>query len=146
MDKKYILFSTFLFLFGCTETEFDKVTLPTTGVAGEYATIVELDAFEISEEHHIRVYNTALSTDSLWVEDHDFFQTQVRVKYDGANKFSITQGVDILSGIEVNINGEVFPENDSIHVEWEYLQVDIGEGPADYVVTADGTLYNGITN
>jgi hypothetical protein len=146
MKTKYLFGIVALLYLGCTETEFDKVTLPTTDIAGEYVVTLELPAFGISEEHNIRVFNTAYSTDSLWVEDHDFFETQVRVKRDGANKFSVTQGTDLFSGIEVNINGEIFPEKDSIHVEWEYLQVDFGDGPEDYVVTGNGVLYNGLTN
>lgn len=146
MKKYIILFLFSLLFFGCTETTFDKEVLSTAKVTGEYVTTMELEALDIAEDHNIRIYNTSFSSDSLWVEDHDFFQTQVRVAYDGEQKFSITNGTDILSGIRVNITGEVFPDNDSIHVEWTYLQVDIGEGEQDYVVTADGVLYNGITN
>lgn len=144
---KTVLSSIVIFLSaGCTDTEFKKVTLPTTGISGEYVVTLNLEALDITDVQHIRVFNTASSTDSLWVEDHDFFETQVRVKWDGNNTFGIVNGVDILSGINVNIAGEVFPASDSIHVEWTYLQVDIGLGPEDYVVQADGVLYNGITN
>jgi hypothetical protein len=133
-------------LASCTETEFDKVTFPYTHVTGEYVMEFELPSLDITDQQHLWVFNTANSADSLWVEDHDFFQTQVRVKWDGNNKFSATNGVDILSGLSVDITGEVFPENDSIHVEWTYYDADIGLGEDDYVVTASGVRYNGITN
>jgi hypothetical protein len=142
-----ILYSAVVMLLAnCTETDFKKVTLPTTAISGEYVVALNLAALDITDEQHIRVFNTTFSTDSLWVEDADFFETQVRVKWNGDHTFGVSNGVDIWSGIDVDINGEVFPANDSIHVEWTYKQVDIGLGPEDYVVTADGVLYNGITN
>jgi hypothetical protein len=36
MKTKYLFGIVALLYFGCTETEFDKVTLPTTDVSGEY--------------------------------------------------------------------------------------------------------------
>jgi hypothetical protein len=141
-----LLFALAVLLAGCTETEFDKVTLPTTDIGGEYVTTLELGALGITDVQHIRLFNTSFGTDSLWVEDLDFFESQVRVKLNDDNTFGVTNGIDILNGADVNITGKVFPENDSIHVEWTYLQVDIGLGPDDYVVTANGVLYNGITN
>jgi hypothetical protein len=131
---------------GCTETEFEKVAIPTNSVTGEFVVELNLPDLDITDHQHILIYNTAGSKDSIWVEDHDFFESMVRVKYDGNNKFSVTNGIDILHGASVNIKGEVFPEKDSIHVEWTYLQVDIGLGDDDYLVTANGILYNGITN
>lgn len=141
-----IILITALAYMGCTETESEKVTFPTTAVTGEYVVELNIPDLDVTDHQHIRVYNTSFSTDSLWVEDHDFFETLVRVKFDGNNKFSVTNGVDVLSGIHVNIAGEVFPEKDSVHVEWTYLDVDIGLGEDDYLVTANGILYNGFTN
>lgn len=141
-----ILLITTLAYMGCTETEYEKVTFPTTVVTGEYVVDLNLPDLDITDHQHIRVYNTSSSADSLWVEDNDFFESMVRVKFDGNNKFSVVNGVDILSGINVNITGEVYPEKDSIHVEWTYLDVDIGLGEDDYLVTANGILYNGFTN
>lgn len=58
------------------------------------------------------------------------------------NKFSIEGGDDIIHGEIVNITGEVFPANDSVHVEWRYLQ---GGDPADdYVIIANGHRYTGL--
>lgn len=147
-NKKYIAAFALagLLLWGCTETEFDKVLLPTSDIGGEYVVDLELPALDITDVQHIRLFNTAAGGDSLWVEDRDFFESQVKVALNDDNTFGITNGKDILFGADVNIAGQVFPENDSIHVEWTYLQVDIGEGPKDYVVTANGVLYNGITN
>lgn len=141
-----MVFIAAVLLWGCTETEFDKVVLPTTDVAGEYVVTLELAALDITDEQHIRVFNTSAGGDSLWIEDLDFFESQVKVALNDDNTFGITNGVDILYGVDVNITGKVFPENDSIHVEWTYLQVDIGLGPDDYTVVANGVLYNGITN
>ena len=64
-------------LASCTETEFDKVVLPTTDVAGEYVVTLELPALDVTDVQLIRVFNTASSFDSLWIEDPDFFGTQV---------------------------------------------------------------------
>lgn len=133
-------------LWSCTETEFDKVLLPTTEVAGEYVVTLELEALDITDEQHIRLFNTAAGGDSLWLEDLNFFESQVKVALNDDNTFGIINGVDILYGVDVHVTGQVFPEKDSIHVEWTYLQVDIGLGPEDYHVVADGVLYNGITN
>lgn len=130
----------------CTETEFDKVVLPTTEVAGEYVVTLELPALDITDVQHIRIFNTSSSFDSLWIEDANFFGTQVRVGLNDDNTFGITNGLDILGDISVDVTGRIFPENDSIHVEWTYKDVDIGLGEDDYQVIANGVLYNGLTN
>ena len=146
--KKYIVTFSIagLLLWSCTEMEFDKVLLPTSDIGGEYVVNLELEALGITDVQHIRLFNTAAGGDSLWVEDLNFFETQVKVGLNDDNTFGITNGKDILNDTDVNITGQVFPEMDSVHVEWTYLQVDIGEGPKDYVVEANGVLYNGITN
>ena len=141
-----ILSAIGLMLWSCTETEFDKVLLPTSEIGGEFVVALELKPLDITDVQHIRVFNTAAGGDSLWVEDHDFFESQVKVILNGDNTFGITNGRDILNDAAVNISGQVFPENDSIHIEWTYLQVDIGLGPDDYVVEANGVRYNGLTN
>ncbi len=131
-------------LASCTETEFDKVVLPTTDVAGEYVVTLELPALDVTDVQLIRVFNTASSFDSLWIEDPDFFGTQVKVGLNDDNTFGITNGVDILSGISLDITGKVFPEKDSIHIEWLYKDVDIGLGEDDYQVIANGVVYDGL--
>lgn len=141
-----LLLGVGLLLWGCTETEFDKVLLPTSQIGGEYVVALELESLDITDVQHIRVFNTATGGDSLWVEDLDFFESQVKVYINDDNSFSITNGRDILNDADVNITGQVFPEKDSIHIEWTYLQVDIGLGPDDYVVEANGVRYNGLTN
>jgi hypothetical protein len=148
MIRRYgiALLVAMVLLWSCTETEFDKVVLPTTDVAGEYVVTLELQELDITDEQHIRVFNTSSSWDSLWIEDLNFFGSQVKVALNDDNTFGITNGVDIFSGANVNITGKVFPENDSIHVEWTYLQVDIGLGLDDYLVVANGVLYTGLTN
>lgn len=147
MKKNITLLSAVAFLlWSCTETEFDKVLLPTSEVGGEYVVTLELASLDITDVQHIRVFNTSAGGDSLWVEDHDFFESQVKVSLNDDNTFGITNGRDILNDARVNITGQVFPEKDSIHVEWTYLQVDIGLGPDDYVVEANGVRYNGLTN
>jgi hypothetical protein len=129
----------------CTETEGEKIVLPTAGITGEYVVVLELtQPFEAESEQHILIYNTANGFDSLWVEDHNFFESKVKVKWDGANSFSAEAGEDIFHGEVVNIAGQIFPEKDSIHVEWRYLQG--GEPEDDYVVVANGVLHNGLTN
>lgn len=140
------VFIAALLVWSCTETEFDKILLPTSDIGGEYVVTLELEAFDITDVQHIRVFNTAAGGDSLWVEDPDFFESQVKVILNDDNTFGVTGGWDILNGVDVDITGAVFPEKDSIHVEWKYLQVDLGDGPDDYVVTADGVLYNGLIN
>lgn len=146
--KRYIvvLAMAAVAVWSCAEPDFDKVLLPTSDIGGEYVVTLELAAFDITDVQHIRIFNTAAGGDSLWVEDLDFFESQVKVSLNDDNSFGITGGRDILNDVEVNITGMVFPENDSIQVEWTYLQVDLGDGPEDYVVTANGVLYNGLTN
>jgi hypothetical protein len=144
--KKIILPIFALIVFGCTETEGEKTVFPTTHVTGEYALELELtQPIQAHSEETVRIYNTANSTDSLWIEDEDFFESKVRVKWNGDNTFSIEQGDDILLGEVVNITGEVFPANDSIHIEWRYLQ-GTGDPADDYVVVGNGVLFNGFTN
>lgn len=131
---------------GCTEeNDFEKVVLPYTEIVGEY--VVDLDLtqpFEFHDQQTIIISNTAASNDSLWIEDANFFESKVRVKLTG-NKFSVIEGEDILHGEIVNITGEVFPEKDSVHVEWRYLQM-TGDPADDYIVQAHGVLFNGLTN
>ena len=132
-------------LAGCTEQDPEKVVLPTVGIAGEYVVVLELkQPFEASDQQNIQIYNTANGFDSLWIEDHNFFESKVKVKWDGANSFSAEEGEDVLHGEIVNITGQIFPERDSIHVEWRYLQG--GDPEDDYVVEANGVLYNGLDN
>ncbi|HLT80390.1 MAG TPA: lipid-binding protein, partial [Cyclobacteriaceae bacterium] len=76
-------------LWSCTETEFDKVLLPTTEVAGEYVVTLELEALDITDEQHIRLFNTAAGGDSLWLEDLNFFESQVKVALNDDNTFGI---------------------------------------------------------
>nr|PZN48419.1 MAG: hypothetical protein DIU61_18795 [Bacteroidota bacterium] len=144
--RQYIIpvLVTAVLFWSCTETEFDKVLLPSTEVAGEYVVTIELPALDITDVQHIKVFNTSSSFDSLWIEDPDFFETQVKVKLNSDNTFGITNGVDIFSGISVDITGKVFPEKDSIHIEWLYKDVDIGLGEDDYQVIANGVLYDGL--
>lgn len=143
--KNTIYLLLFTALASCQEIEVEKKVLPNVHVAGEWVVDLELtQPFAASDHQVIRIYNTANSSDSLWVEDADFFESKVRVKWDGANGFSAEGAEDILHGEIVNISGQVFPDKDSIHVEWRYLQ---GGDPADdYVVVANGVLYNGLTN
>jgi hypothetical protein len=128
----------------CTETEYDKEIIPTTEASGEYVVELELPALDIIDVQHIHVFNTASSFDSLWIADFDFFGTQVKVGLNDDNTFGVTNGVDILSGITVDVTGKVFPEKDSIHVEWLYRDVDLGDGEQDYEVIANGVLYTGL--
>jgi hypothetical protein len=130
----------------CTdEGDVDKVTFPYTQLVGTYVVDMDLtQPFEVSEEHSILLSNTAAQEgDSLWLIDPDFFDSRVKVAWEG-NTFSTTEGVDLINGEIVNVQGEVFPEQDSIHVEWRYLQG--GAPEEDYIVIANGVLYNGITN
>lgn len=146
--KKYITAFSIagVLMWSCTEPDFDKILLPTSDIGGEYVVDLELESLGITDVQNIRLFNTAAGGDSLWIEDLNFFESQVKVSLNEDNTFGITNGRDILNDASVNITGQVFPEKDSIHVEWTYLQVDIGEGPNDYVVTANGVLYNGLTN
>ena len=137
------LLATVLF-WSCTETEYDKEIIPTTEASGEYVVELELPALDIIDVQHIHVFNTASSFDSLWIADFDFFGTQVKVGLNDDNTFGVTNGVDILSGITVDVTGKVFPEKDSIHVEWLYMDVDLGDGEQDYEVIANGVLYTGL--
>ena len=149
-EFKSIISGAFALLFtltfiSCQEQEVKKVTLPSTKIAGEYIVDFELtQPFAASSTETLRIFNTSDMDNSLWVEDHDFFESQVKVTWDGGNTFSVENGNDILNGEIVNITGTIFPEKDSIHIEWRYLQ---GGDPADdYVVVANGVLYNGLTN
>lgn len=143
--NKILYLLVFTALFSCQEIEVEKKSVPAADVVGEWVVDLELtQPFATSDQQVIRIYNTANSTDSLWVEDADFFESKVRVKWDGADGFSAEGAEDILHGEVVNITGKIFPEKDSIHVEWRYLQ---GGDPADdYVVVGNGVLYNGLTN
>jgi hypothetical protein len=129
----------------CTETEFDKVLTDATSISGEYDVALELtQPFAASDHQLIAIFNTA-NSDSLWIVDANFFESQVKVPWTGENTFSISNGEDIIHGEVVDIIGEIFPANDSIHVEWRYLQ-GTGDPADDFVVTASGFLYNGLTN
>jgi hypothetical protein len=130
----------------CVEPEVEKIVLPGSDVAGEYIVHLELtQPFAASDEQVIRIFNTAsLDADSSWLEDHDFFESQVKVRWTDAYNFSAESGKDVLHGEVVNITGRIFPETDSIHVEWRYLQG--GAPEADYVVIGKGVRYNGLTN
>lgn len=145
ITKMISVLSIGLLAMGCTENEYDKVVLPYTNVVGEYVVDMHLSQpFEVDDHVTIIISNTAAAEDSLWLEDANFYESKVRVKMDG-NKFFVTEGDDLLHGEVVNIEGEVFPEKDSIHVEWRYLQMS-GDPGDDYVVEANGVIFNGITN
>ncbi len=145
MKKIILIIFCGVIILSCTETEFDKVVTSSTSISGEYDVSLDLtQPFTASGHETIRIYNSA-NSDSLWIEDADFFESQVRVSWTGDNTFSITSGEDIIHGELVNITGEIFPATDSIHVEWRYLQ-GTGDEADDYVVVAKGVLYNGITN
>lgn len=145
MKNIYTLMIAALCFTACTdEGDVDKVVLPYTDVVGNYVVELELtQPFEVTEVHSILLSNTAADRDSLWIIDPDFFGSQVRVLLEG-NTFSTIEGEDIMFGEVVTISGEVFPEQDSIHVEWRYLQG--GDPSDDYVVIANGVLFDGITN
>ena len=143
--NRLILFGIVVFFAACQDDEVKKQEFSYTPIVGEYDVHLELtQPSEASGHETIRIYNTANSMDSLWVEDDSFFESQVKVKWTGGNTFSVENGHDIIHGEVVNITGTIFPEKDSIHVEWRYLQ---GGAPEDdYVVVANGVLYNGLTN
>lgn len=146
MKKTVAFLLAVVTLYACTETEGEKIVLPTSKITGEYVVNLELtQPFEASAEETIRVYNTANSADSLWVEDEAFYDSKVRVKWDGNTKFFVEEGNDIAHNEIVTISGEIFPANDSIHVEWRYHQ-GTGDPADDFVVFANGVLYNGLTN
>ncbi|UII20181.1 hypothetical protein [Fulvivirga ligni] len=145
ITKMISVLSIGILAWGCTENEYDKVVLPYTNVVGEYVVDMHLSQPFVVDDHvTIVISNTAAAEDSLWLEDANFYESKVRVKMEG-NKFFTTEGDDLLHGEVVNIEGEVFPEKDSIHVEWRYLQMS-GDPGDDYVVEANGVIYNGITN
>ena len=116
---------------------------PFTPATGEFDATFELTGADEATGHaNFRIYNTSGSTDSLWIDDENFFESKVKVKWDGANNFSIEEGVDVYNGEVVNITGELFPEKDSVHVQWRYIQ---GGDPADdYYVEAGGRRYTGL--
>jgi hypothetical protein len=147
--KKVIIAGAALAIFwSCADTNINvkKQTFPYTEVSGEYSVALELTGAATASDHqHILIYNTASGLDSLWIEDRDFFDSKVEVKWDGSHLFAVTNGNDLAHGEIVNITGTVFPEQDSVHVEWRYLQ-GTGDPNDDYVVTADGSLYNGLKN
>lgn len=150
MKAKYIFPAILLLGVGFSacdteENDFKKVTFPYTDVVGEYVVNLELtQPFAASDVNTIIISNTAANNDSLWIEDGGFFESKVRVNREDMT-FSVTEGHDLFYGETVNIQGQVFPENDSIHVEWRYLQM-TGDPADDYVVEANGVLYNGIDN
>ncbi|MBL3656870.1 hypothetical protein [Fulvivirga sediminis] len=145
---KYIIFLLTLVggLTSCTEeNDYDKVTFPYTEVVGEYVVDVQLTSpFETSDHVTIILSNTSTSNDSIWIEDEDFFKSKIKARLEG-NKLSAINGLDIFKGKRANVQGEVFPENDSIHIEWTYIE-GFGELEADNIVEANGILFNGITN
>jgi hypothetical protein len=147
MKKIALLIAVITVLFwSCADTTINvkKQVFPYTNVVGEYVVALELtQPFAASDHQHILIYNTTSSLDSLWIEDRDFFDSKVEVKWDGSNAFSITNGNDLAHGEVVNITGQVFPEKDSVHVEWRYLQ-GTGDPNDDFVVTADGSIYDGL--
>ncbi len=129
-------------LYSCEQEGREEV--PYTKVTGEFVTDLTLTgAAEAHTVAHIEIFNTAEGTDSLWIADTHFFESQVKVKWDGKRSFSAVNGVDILLGEVVNITGEVL-EDGTINVEWRYLQ---GGDPADdYVVVGVGHRYTGLDN
>jgi hypothetical protein len=131
-----------------TDVVTKKVTYNYTKAAGEYAVNFELtDGDEASGTGHFKIYNTSFSKDSLWIEDTEFWGSQIKVKFNETdNTFSVTNGANILShsGEVGTITGQVFREQDSVQVEWRYPDVD--DPSITYVVTAQGKLYNGETN
>jgi hypothetical protein len=146
MKKTIAFLLSAVTLYACTETEGEKTVFPTTIVTGEYALELELtQPFEAASEETVRIYNTANSKDSLWIEDEAFFDSKVKVKWNGDNTFSIEEGEDIAHGEVVNITGEIFPAKDSLHIEWRYLQ-GTGDPADDFVVVGNGVLFNGFTN
>lgn len=132
-------------LSSCTEeNDFEQAKLPFEYISGEYVSEMEYVNAAI-EGHDITIILTTTSRgDSLWLEDQDFWTSKVRVNVDG-NTFSAEGADDIYLGEVVDVSGEIFPENDSIHVEWRYLRF-TGDPADDDIVTADGVIFNGITN
>jgi hypothetical protein len=126
----------------CSCEQAGREEVPYTKVTGEFVTDLTLTgAAEAHAVEHVEIFNTAEGTDSLWIVDHDFFQSQVKVKWDGKRSFSAVEGVDIVFGEVVNITGEI-QEDGTINIEWRYLQ---GGDPADdYVVVGVGHRYTGL--
>ncbi len=127
-------------LYACDEAGRDEV--PYTKVTGEFVTDLTLSgADEAQAEEHIEIFNTAEGTDSLWIADTHFFDSKVKVKWDGKRSFSAVEGKDIVHGEVVNITGEILDDG-TLHIEWRYLQ---GGDPADdYVVVGVGHRYTGL--
>lgn len=112
-----------------------------TNVVGEFDAEFELtQPFQASDHVHFLIYNTADESDSLWIDEENFFESKVKVAWDGKNTFSVTEGHDVYNGETVNIEGEIF--GDSVRVEWRYLQG--GDPEDDYIVIAKGKRYTGL--
>lgn len=128
-------------LASCSDSDV-KIKMPYTAISGEYDAEFNLSQpVTASDQVHFRIYNTANSNDSLWIDDENFFESKVKVHWDGNNRFSVIEGVDLYNGEVVNIEGELY-KGDSIRVEWRYLQG--GDPEDDYVVVAKGKRYTGL--
>src|SRR5690606_21668415 len=102
-------------LWSCTETEFDKVLLPTTEVAGEYVVTLELEALDITDEQHIRLFNPAVGGDTVFHAGLNIFVSQVTVPHTDYTTFAITNSVDTPYGVDLRVSFQVFAEQHSIH-------------------------------
>jgi hypothetical protein len=142
MKKIIVLISIVsVVLHGCLEDTREGPKTPFENIAGDYE--AEFEFIEPAPDMttaHFRVFNVGSGTlDSLWVQDENVWESMVKVKWDGKNSFSITEGHDIIHGEVVNITGEIFSK-DSIRVEWHYVQADPAD---DVIIVAKGKRFSG---
>lgn len=111
----------FLFVFASCQKEYEQKLGNAYPIAGEWVLQAEYGGAVDAGPYHINIYNVANGTDSVWIQDKDFWKYQIKASYSSNSlSFKADSAVDILQGDKVTIKNAKVINTDSIQFEAEF--------------------------
>lgn len=111
-----------LFFSACQKSEYVKEYSPTFPISGDWTVKVVVGSDLIKGPFFMKIYNTSLSKDSVWIDDNlNFWQTKTKAKVDMKSlTFSATNAQNEYYDSQVTYTNGKIIGNDSIYFEVKF--------------------------
>lgn len=120
--NKLLVLGLIFVCFSCEKAVYDKESSVTYPISGDWTVKVTVGTDVVGGPFFMKIYNTSLSKDSVWIDDNKaFWTTKTKAKVDMKNlTFSATNAQnEYYDSMVTYANGKVIG-NDSIYFEVKY--------------------------